>query len=227
MHFTKINQIDDHDDAYVQLAEFGVYHDVPAPVEPSVEAEKQSVTAGEMFAFTATTSDDVARIALFNEYGLKVSIRDLSFVDNGDGSLTWTGKTSIGTAGSSRTLALALMDAEGAYTLTDASFTVEVRRPSATVLSAEIEKTGIANQPVTMTVVTNTAAKKIVVRNEYGLSMGTLSQAYKDTEEGRVWTVQIKVGTRGTRSFEVFAKNASGELSESVTTNSIVITSIA
>ena len=53
--------------------------------------------------------------------------------------------------------------------------------------------------------------------------MGTLSRSYKDTEEGRVWTIQIKIGTKGTRVFKVQAKNAYGDVSEWMQTNQIIV----
>ena len=168
------------------------------------------------------TGDDVEKVALFNEYGLKVSTRDLVRTDNGDGTVTWTFRTAIGTVGTGRVLTLAVA-ADGQYTLTDAAFTVDVKAVKPVVVSATIEETAVVNEPVTLTVVTGKEVRKLEIRNEFGLKMGILSSAYQDMDGNRVWTVQTKIGTRGVRQFTVSGKNAYGDVSDAVTTNPVTV----
>ncbi|MCI8497407.1 MAG: family 78 glycoside hydrolase catalytic domain [Clostridiales bacterium] len=206
---------------YLQLAEMGVYNTQSA-FTASVQAP-ESATANKLFEVTAVTPADVARVALFNEYGLRMGLKELQKADNGDGTVTWTFKMAIGTAGKGRTLTLATMDTEGVYTMTDASFTIDIAAVKPVTMSASIEETATVNEPVTLTVVTNTAASKINIYNEYGLKMGILSQNYQDIDGERVWEVTMAIGTKGVRTFTVSAKNSAGDVSGEVTTNEVVV----
>lgn len=182
--------------------------------------------AGKLFAVRAVTGQDVQQIALFNENGMKMGLKDIVRTENGDGTATWTFRASIGTVGKNRTLTLATVDADGAYTLTDASFTLNVRAEAPQVVSASIEGTAQVNVPVTLTAITGTDVTKLEVFNENGLKMGILSQTFKDTAEGREWTVSMKIGTAGARHFTVKAVNKYGDRSEAVETNEVTIDAI-
>ena len=222
------------DGAYVYTAGSGTYdfHVTKEAVLPeysveAVDAQGAAITqatAGEAFRVAAITSDDVTLIALFNEYGLRMGIRDLTSANNGDGTVTWTFTASIGTVGSGRILTLAVQDASGGYVLTDASFTMDITPVKPLVLSASIEETGVVNHPIHLTVVTSPTASKLVITNEFGLKMGILSSSYQDIDGERVWDVQIRIGTAGTRCFKVAAKNVHGSLSDPVLTNQTVVT---
>ncbi|MCI8497150.1 MAG: hypothetical protein HFE85_02715 [Clostridiales bacterium] len=180
------------------------------------------VTANELFSVTAVTSSDVQQIALFNEYGLRMGLKEVKKTDNGDGTATWSAKTSIGTAGAGRTITLGVL-MNGEYVKTDASFRLDIAAVKAVVVSASIEETATVNEPVTLTVVTNTAASRIHVYNEYGLKMGTQSQSYMDVDGERIWTVTMAIGTKGVRAFAVSAQNRTGDMSEAVVTNQITV----
>ncbi|MCI8497063.1 MAG: hypothetical protein HFE85_02270, partial [Clostridiales bacterium] len=222
------------DGAYVYTAGSGTYsfHVTKEDVKPScsvqaVDAQGTALTeatANELFDVVAVTPADVARVALFNEYGLRMGLKELQKADNGDGTVTWTFKMAIGTAGKGRTLTLATMDADGSYTMTDASFTIDIAAVKPVIMSASIEETATVNEPVKLTVVTNTAANRINIYNEYGLKMGTMSQSYQDIDGERVWEVTMAIGTKGVRTFTVSAKNSAGDVSGEVTTNEVVVT---
>ncbi|MCI8497256.1 MAG: hypothetical protein HFE85_03255 [Clostridiales bacterium] len=152
-----------------------------------------------------------------------MGLKEVRKADNGDGTVTWTFKMAIGTAGKGRTLTLAIMDEEGSYTMTDASFTIDIAAVKPVTMSASIEETATVNEPVTLTVVTNTAANRINIYNEYGLKMGTMSQSYQDIDGERVWEVTMKIGTKGVRTFKVSAKNSAGDVSGEVLTNEVVV----
>ncbi|MCI8497296.1 MAG: hypothetical protein HFE85_03460 [Clostridiales bacterium] len=211
----------DFDAFEVTAPEAGVKASVRAVDE---EGEPLSeVTAQQLFCVQAVTPDSVQQIALFNEYGLKMGVKELSRTDNQDGTVTWTAKMSIGTVGKGRTISLAVLK-DGDYRETDASFTVDVKAPVPTIQSASIETEGVVNTPVTLTAVTDQTVTKLSVVNEYGLKMGLVSSSYVDIDGERVWTAVLKIGTPGQRSFRVSGVNRFGEVSGQVTTNETTIT---
>lgn len=183
----------------------------------------ETVQMNESFEVTVTTGSDVSNIRFFNENGMQMGLREVTCTDNGDGTLTWKAKMSIGTAGFGRTITLAVADEEGALTKTDANFTIDVLMPEPVVLEASIEEKTVVNAPVTLTVVTDKTVQGISVTNENGMGMGILSSSYEDNEEGRTWTVTIKIGSVGTRTFNVYGRNKMGDLSEAVTTNAVTV----
>ena len=71
--------------------------------------------------------------------------------------------------------------------------------------------------------VTSKQTTALSVYNEYGLRMGLREVSYEDTEEGRVWTAQMKIGAPGVRTFQITAKNQAGEMSGFVTTNEVTV----
>ena len=113
--------------------------------------------------------------------------------------------------------------ADGTYSPTDAAFTIAVTGAKATVLSAAIEETAVANRAVVLTVVTDTAAVGLRVQNEFGANMGIAGASYQDVDGQRIWTVTTRIGTCGTRTLHVAAKNKYGDLSEFVSTNQVVV----
>ncbi|MCI8497098.1 MAG: hypothetical protein HFE85_02450, partial [Clostridiales bacterium] len=228
---TAINHPDEHETAYVQLSELGIYKVEDAPPIPEITVSATDATGAattsamrdELFNVTVNAPADAVNVRLVNEYGLAIGRKEYKVTDNGDGTKTFTFKASIGTVGSGRKLTVSVQDADGAYTPTDAVLIMDILPKIPTIASASIEETAMANKPVSLKVVTDRYAAKIVVTNEYGLKMGTLSQAYEDVDGERIWTVQMKIGTAGTRCFKVQAKNSSGDLSEAVTTNMVTV----
>ena len=226
VHILEVVTLDDG--VYVDFDAFEVYAPEAEP-EMTVRAVNEAggtvseVTALQSFFVQAVTPDSVQKIALFNEYGLKMGLKNITRTDNGDGTITWNASMSIGTAGTKRTLTLAVLQEDG-YALTDASFTVDVKASVPLVRSASIEQTGKVNVPVTLTAVTDKTVYRLSVVNEYGLRMGIVSSAYQDTQEGRVWTVTLKIGTEGQRKFSVSGINRYAIASEPVVTNEITVT---
>ena len=210
----------------------------PAALEPgkasySVQAVDaiggavSAVTTGELFTIQAVTPDDAAGISLFNEYGLKMGLKNVTRTPNADGTVTWTAQTSIGTRGSARSFSLAVRAADGTYSRTEASFTVAVNAPAAEVLKVDAPASAAVNAPFTLTVTTNTAVQSLLIRNEYGLKMGMVSSRFEDTADGRIWTVQLKVGTSGSRTFSVAGLNADRVQSQAVSTPVIAVSRVA
>lgn len=221
--------------AYVGIEDGKVIYELQAgsyeftEVQPSVQAVDEAgeaigtVPAGEMFTVQAVTAANVQNISLFNEYGMKMGLKDVVRTDNGDGSITWTAQMSIGSVSRARTMSLVTIGADGTYSPTDAAFTIAVTGAKATVLSAAIEETAVANRAVVLTVVTDTAAVGLRVQNEFGANMGIAGASYQDVDGQRIWTVTTRIGTCGTRTLHVAAKNKYGDLSEFVSTNQVVV----
>ena len=185
--------------------------------------EITSAVKNEMFTVTITTPIGVKDARLLNENGMPIGRKNLVVSNNNEGGKTWTFKASIGTVGNGRKLTVVTQDAEGVYHETDAVLTLDIKGPAPAIISASIEETAVVNVPISMTVVTNTNVSKIKVYNEYGLSMGVLSQSYKDVDGQRVWNVTIKIGTRGERTMYVAGQDRYGVLTEKIATNSVTV----
>ena len=204
--------------------DFKAGEDVPDVTVETVGEDGNPITealSNEMFGVKIVTPKEVTDIRLANEYGLSLGVRELQKQDNQDGTVTWTLQTSIATVGNGRTITVYTSVNGGEFVSSGASFTIDILAPKPVVYSASIEETAVINVPVTLKVVTDKTVDKIVVENEYGLKMGTVSSSFVETDEGREWTVTMKIGTAGTRSFLVSGKNKTGGLSDAVTTNSV------
>lgn len=182
-----------------------------------------SVTVGHSFRVEATTPSSVTSIKLLNETNMQITVNDLVRTDNGDGTVSWSGTTSVSTAGQNRKLELIAADQNGIYSYTDAAIVFEAL-PAPQVFSAEIPATGKVNVPFTMTVQTNSDVVKLEIYNEYGLKMSFPNPSYIANAQGRLWTVQLQVGTAGSnRHFVVYGVNANGERSAPMETGNIDI----
>lgn len=203
--------------------------------EPTIKAVDENgeilseANREELFDVIAVTDDSVTSIGLVNEYGLRISMKDVQRTDNGDGTATWTLQTALNTVGSGRTVYLMTAKDGEELAQTEASFTLDILRPVTTpvVFSATVDETAVVNTPFTMTAVTNQSVTRLVITNEFGLKMGQLSSSYVDMDDQRVWTISMRAGTAGaSRHFMVAGRDAQGNLSETVSTNSMSITKI-
>lgn len=212
----------------MQLAEIEVYNTAVEPETAVLSAAVTdpadgSVIAGKLFTMQVTTTTDVTALRLYNEYGLRMGLRNVSFTDQ-DGVRTWTLSASIGTAGTQRTLTVGGVGPDGEFS-SDVSVGVCVKAPAPVVVSAVMDADSCrAGVPVSMTVVTDDTVSKLRVYNLYGLKMGTLSQSYVEEDGQRIWTVTMKIGTPGVRTFLVSGVNRYGDVSDSVETDSITVT---
>lgn len=199
------------------------------PVTVSVQAVDEegnsldSAVVSSSFHVQAVTKDDAQSIALFNENGMKMGLQNLTKEVQENGSIRWDFDMSIGTRGASRTFTLCTIDSEGVYHPMDAQFSIAIVAPDAQVKSVTTVENTVVGKEFPITVVTNEEAQKLVVTNEAGLNMGILSYSYEDTADGRIWTVNIKVQTAGTRTFTIAAKNRDGVLCEGMDTEPVTI----
>lgn len=199
---------------------------VRAPMlDPETQSETTSIAVNELGQFQFTTQGDVSKIALFNEYGMKMGLKNLSYVDNADGSRTWTASTSIGTSGSNRVLSIFTVDTDGVYSDTKVDIYVDVTPPQdkPVVYSAQFESDSTKiNVPVNMIVETDTTVTKVSVYNEYGAVLSSC-RTYTEIDGRRIWTVPVRIGTYGNRTISAAAFNKYGIRSEGTVSDDLIV----
>ena len=104
---------------------------VAPPAEEAPEAisvnGKATVKANQTFEVTIKTNQAVSFVRLFNESGMGLAPASLDYVDNADGTRTWTYATSVGSIGT-RTLNVRVAGADRVYEATDVNYTVRITR---------------------------------------------------------------------------------------------------
>lgn len=178
----------------------------------------------ELFKVIVTTPADADDVRLFNEYGMNMGRKSISFVENEDGSKTWTIVTSIGTVGAGRVLTIAPR-INGVYENVGCTVTVDIKAVAPKLISAQFDnEVAKVNVPTTLTIVTDTTVDAVSLYNEFGAKIGLLSKSYQDVDGQRVWTVSVKIGTAGAeRTFTVKAKNCYGVFAEEELSASIQV----
>ncbi len=181
----------------------------------------ESVTAGEWFDITFEVVPG-AKVTIVNEYGLRMGIRLKESKTATDGNPMNTYSMNISTVGENRKFDVyTQLPGEEAVWLGD--FEIDVTPQTPQMINASIEETAVVGKTVKLTAVTDKNVAKLMVYNEFGAKMGTLSQSYEEVDGQRVWTVEMKIGTAGTRCFTVQGKSVHGLLTESVTTNAVIV----
>ena len=180
-------------------------HYTNAPVEPvevTASADKEVYTPNETITVTVTTADDVQKAYLVSESGSGL-VSDRTYVDNGDGTLTWTLTLSLATKGD-RTLSVYT---DGKDTGVDVSFKIGdatvVEGGEVKLISAEMDATAKVNEPMTATIQTSTNVAKVRLFNENGVGLAPTSCTYVDEGGVRTWTYVLSVGSTGNRTFTV------------------------
>lgn len=183
-----------------------------------------SVGVNQSFKVVVNTGSKVQNIRLFNTYSMGIAAAGYTVQNNADGSKTFTLTVQLGTAGVGRQLVVAMQDDTGRYHASENLLSIDVKAPAPTVASVSVPETCRVGMPVEFTVVTDTTAANISVYNTYGLKMGLLSSSYQDVDGQRVWTLSMKIGTAGERTFIVKARNSRGIASDGVETDMIRVT---
>ncbi|MCI8497519.1 MAG: hypothetical protein HFE85_04640, partial [Clostridiales bacterium] len=213
----------------LQLSEVEVYRAEKAfeptvtATDPESGAAVSEVVKDGWFRVTVVTADDVRNIRLVNEYGLNMGRKEYSMADNGDGTRTFTMLMNMGTVGQNRELTVMAQGTDGAYTDTGLRVCLDIVAPIPQLYLASIAETARVNEPVAITAVTDRTVTRIQIYNEYGLKMGPSASSFEDTEQGRVWTVFVKIGTPGKRHFAVTAINPYGKISETMQTGTVTV----
>ena len=177
-------------------------HYTNAPVEVTASVDKEVYTPNETITVTVTTGDDVQKAYLVSESGSGL-VSTRTYVDNGDGTLTWTLTLSLATKGD-RTLSVYT---DGKDTGVDVSFKIGdatvVEGGEVKLISAEMDATAKVNEPMTATIQTSTNVAKVRLFNENGVGLAPTSCTYVDEGDVRTWTYVLSVGSTGNRTFTV------------------------
>lgn len=194
------------------------------PYATSASTDADEYVVGNEVTITVVADEDVAKIGLVNEYGKFIAKVSESAVSNGDGTNTWTIVTKFDTKGS-RTIDIYAAGPNLALNETGLSvdFTVDIAvsegDEAVAVKSVDAPETAKKNEVITITVTTSTSATKVGIFSENGSALGKLSQTYTDKDGERVWTITLKIGSKGDRELEVKATDATGVWSEAEALN--------
>ena len=174
----------------------------PEKTEYKAWADQEAYTTDSLITVKAVTDKDVQKAYLVGESGNGlVSTRE--YVDNGDGTITWTMTLSLATKGN-RTLSVY---ADGEDTGMQVSFYIGdaavLPGGDAALISAEAPKTAKVNEPFTATIQTSTSVAKVRLFNENGTGLAPSSCTYVDEGDVRTWTYVVSVGSIGSRTFAV------------------------
>ena len=183
-----------------------------------------SVGVNKPFKVIVNTGSKVEGIRLFNTNGMMIGRSNYTVQNNADGTKTYTMIVKLGTAGDARQLIVAMQDSEGMYHPYENNLIIDIKAAAPEVMSVSVPQQCRVGTTVEFTVVTDLTAARISIYNTYGLSMGILSSSYQDVDGQRIWTVSLKIGTVGDRSFIVKARNSSGGTSEGTETDIIRVT---
>ena len=178
-------------------------HYTNAPIEVVASADKEAYTPNETITVNVTTDKNVKKAYLVSETGLGLA-STRTFVENEDGSITWTLTFSLATKGT-RTLSVYT---DGVDTGVDVSFyigdaSVTPGDDEVKLIDATMDKTGKVNEPITATIKTSTNVAKVRLFNENGMGLAPTTCTYVDEGDVRTWTYTLSVGTPGTRNFTV------------------------
>lgn len=186
----------------------------------SVTTDADAYKVNDAVTFTVVTSANVNKLALANEYGKYIAKLSESYVDNGDGTLTWTVTASFATKGD-REISIYYATADQALTNSGvtAAFSVDIAVSASddavSVISVRAPEAAAVNDVFALTVNTSTSVTKVGIFDSVtGKALGKVSQSYVDKEGERIWTIMIKVGSKGNRTFDVKATDKSGVWSQ-------------
>lgn len=214
--------------ASARLREFHLFGEQYVPPTYELTADADAYTPSSIITLTATVPDNAAKIAVANENGRYISIISRTSAPSDRAGYTeWTIKLSVATVGN-RTLTLyaANENMEMINTGASVSFIVSKILPSGTdeikVNSVRTQESVKANEVFTITARTSKSATNVGVFSESGKALGKVSQTYVDNDDERVWTITIKIGSKGNRSFNVKACDLAKKWSDGVSFDIVV-----
>lgn len=174
--------------------------------------EVTEVFQNEYFYVTVVTHKDVLNVKATNESGSTINIAEKSSVLSGSHKI-WRIKIRIGTAGANRVLKV-----YGTFDQVNddnyAEFTVTVNtgepQPGDTIISATAPATAPVNTAFDVTVVTTQDIAFVKIVNETGNPLGILSSSNVISGDTKIWTISIKVGSKGSRILTALGAGADG-----------------
>lgn len=188
-------------------------------ISADITSDKDSYAVNETVTLTVTTAKDIQKIGFINENGKYVVCSTVKTLIDGDTKI-WTVTTKLGTKGRNRSITLLTKTANGAFVNTGKSVTFSVGYSNAQpeLISADLteDKTYKANEPFSFTVTTSLSVDRIMVYNENGKGIAQISSGYTDSGDIRTWTVTVKVGSSGNRTFNIKASSYGAVLDTSI-----------
>lgn len=185
----------------------------------------ESAHMNESFVVTVVAAADVADVRLFNTNGMPIGRRDVQVTDNEDGTKTWTMSVALGTVGKGRVLRVVTVDGEGVLNDSGVTASIDITSVPPVISSFDLPDSAAVNRTFTVTAVTDLAAAKIAVYNEFGAKMGMKSLSYEIVDGQKVWTAVMAIGTKGERTLTAYAINKYGVKGDALT-DSIHVTII-
>ncbi|CZT56491.1 Endo-1,4-beta-xylanase A precursor [Eubacteriaceae bacterium CHKCI005] len=196
----------------------------------SIEAstDKQNYEVGETITLTVVTGSDVRAIGLRNEIGKGLGLTSIKSSNDGLQKV-WTVQFSVGTKGD-RTISIRTRTDSG-WQDTGISFNIQVGIPPVSQAEPEIYRADIAadsahvNEKFPVIVETSTSVIDVKVRNELGRAMGVQVVGYYDQGDRRIWTLNMEVGTAGSRLFSFYPVGRDGTMLNASVEDMITIVS--
>lgn len=179
--------------------------------------DKQNYEVNETVTLTVTTGSDVRGIGLVNETGRSLGITSMKSANDGQ-QKTWTLQFSVRTKGD-RNIAIRIRTDSG-WMDTGVTFNIQVGIPPVSEAEAEIYRADIAadsakvNEKFPVIVETSTSVIDVKVRNELGRAMGVQVVGYYDQGDRRIWTLNMDVGTAGSRLFSFYPVGRDGTMAK-------------
>lgn len=217
----------EYDGGIVFIADGLNFDDVNADAS-TFAADKDEYAVNETITFTAVLPTSVTKVALVGETGRYISKTSQDVVALGNGYNEWTITASVGTRGAREiTLYIANGDDElvdsGLSTQFDVVLFKAAGEAALGVSAVRAPEGAKKNEVFTITVETSTSTTKVGIFSESGSALGKVSESYADKDGIRTWTISLKVGSKGTRSFTVKAGDNAGNWGEATKPMNIVI----
>lgn len=202
--------------------------DTDESIESTFTVDKDEYVQNETITFTAILPDSVTKVALVTETGKYLGKSSESKAAYADGYNVWTVTTSVATRGA-REISLSVSENGSALADTGLSAKFDVvlfkadGQAALGVSAVRAPENAAKNEVFTIDVETSTSTTKVGIFSESGSALGKVSQAYTDKDGVRTWTINIRVGSKGNRSFTVKAGDNTGNWGEAVKSMDIVI----
>ncbi len=187
----------------------------------TISFDKTKAAINEVITATIECSASVKNVALVNENGMPITLKNVvgSPVISGDRK-TYTLTFSVATAGNGRTFRVALDYGTGVYMDANASATIDITKTGEApkVLSVVAPSKAVVNKVDNYTITTNLEGSNSANLRSAGASSNlgkTVISKTKNADGTFTWVIGVKIGTAGTkRSFEALAGSVNGVISD-------------
>lgn len=179
------------------------------------DPSKTEYKVNEPFDVLVTTLASATKVKIVNENGSTIGKLGETVANNEDGTKTYRITLMIGTKGD-RTISAMVMGQIGDYKNVGADLGVTIVPATSLpaindkIISASAPGISVVNTPFTVTVVTDKSITKVKIVSETGGAIGQLSSSVVAADGKKTWTIEIKVGSKGNRTFTALGSEATG-----------------